>query len=296
MGRSYQERIDGHRPRATALFYTSAVHRGEHVILFLAAGRAYIPTGITSTIRCAGAVRRRCTEKRRSGALERIMPPASSNIEELHLKKECFVSMDKLTVVIASARRLTTFSYDLCSPLVADDDELEQMLGSKKLSDILHCQRFSLESLQLTTHFSQTTLPLAIRFQRLGAFQSLRQLYCPIMSVHCNHSDMSTTFMDMFPSSLDTLHLTVPPYLSGDTCKRSVEHLVKNYPVLAPALRELRVSPWSYHNWKRCESLCSKLGLAFKTDKPPVQDWVLLRHASRNQYVSSSDSSDECYI
>lgn len=230
------------------------------------------------------------------GALERIMPPASSNIEELHLKKECFVSMDKLTVVIASARRLTTFSYDLCSPLVADDDELEQMLGSKKLSDILHCQRFSLESLQLTTHFSQTTLPLAIRFQRLGAFQSLRQLYCPIMSVHCNHSDMSTTFMDMFPSSLDTLHLTVPPYLSGDTCKRSVEHLVKNYPVLAPALRELRVSPWSYHNWKRCESLCSKLGLAFKTDKPPVQDWVLLRHASRNQYVSSSDSSDECYI
>ncbi|KAH9862903.1 hypothetical protein J1614_010996 [Plenodomus biglobosus] len=226
-------------------------------------------------------------------ALQRVMPPRSNNIEELYLKEECFISTEKLAVVLASPRGLKTFLYDLSTTHFADEDEFEQKLGSDNLSGVLSCQKDTLESFQLTTHLRQANLPTTIRFYGLGEFQSLQNLHCPFMSVCRINSDTSTAFVQMFPSSLERLHLTIPPFSLGDSCELSIEYLAKHYSALAPALRELHVSPWSSHNWKQCESLCSEIGLSFKTDKPPMEDWASTWGTSRMHYASSSGSSGE---
>ncbi|KAF2848507.1 hypothetical protein T440DRAFT_470119 [Plenodomus tracheiphilus IPT5] len=221
------------------------------------------------------------------------MPPGSNNIEEFHFKKECFVSSEILATVLASPRRLKTFTYDLSAAHLVDEDNLEQELGSMNLSIVLGCQEESLEYLSFTTSLPHVTLPRVLRFHGLRGFQSLRDLHCPYESVSQNDPEICTAFVDMFPSSLETLHLKITLLSPGEARGRCVEHLAKNCPSIAPALRELRVSPWSYYDWQECENLCSKSGLIFQADKMPDDEWVPHQRASSTHYASSSHSSDE---
>lgn len=225
-------------------------------------------------------------------ALQRSMPITSNNIEEFRLEDECFISMEKLAVVLQSSRRLKSFSYDLSPAHLENEDSAEEQLGPTTFSAVLYPHREFLESLRLTTSIPEERFPGVLHLkQGLGKFQSLRHLTCPLIAINKGDADVANAFSETFPPSLETLHMAFPWLTPGDIRIRYIEQLASHHDILAPALKVLHVSPRNPADWQRCESLCLKSGLEFKVDKAP-RYWNM-SWGFDTDFSSSSCSSDE---
>jgi hypothetical protein len=147
--------------------------------------------------------------------LQHIIPPRYNNLEEIRLEDSA-VQIDALGVLIASARSLKTFRYEMALgmvPAVMDAD----IEGKITFDTALSCQKTSLESVSFLVDLNMAPYyPRTLNLHEgLQDFTTLKHLRCALSCIADRRSSHEAIPFDKLPRSLTTLHLIVDEVARG---------------------------------------------------------------------------------
>lgn len=156
--------------------------------------------------------------------LERAIPPACSNIEELTLE-ECFINSDNLLALSRSMVGLKRFRYEIDPEL-----QLPADTGSVLIS-VLEQHAKSLEELHIhVMHVDPVVeedegVNALYMHGGLKSFAALRRVDCPLSSVVDMRPGASADLLEELPPSLTTLYITIRPCTKEHEYMRALEQL-----------------------------------------------------------------------
>jgi len=234
--------------------------------------------------------------------LQHIIPSRCNNLEELHLTRS-FVQNDVLGVMVASARKLKVFKYEVMLDKV--DYELEdQDVDCTKIDTALRCQKQSLQTLSFASD-ADSERPFRDPFtlgEGLQDFDALTHLSCPLGSIVDRRHVSSESLADRLPQSLIALNVIIR-YYSDDLDKAAMpvlEHLAETYAYQPPPhLKELRItveSPygWCTYDWARIIKPLSQTGIEVVIEEEEEDRWEDDDNYDRlSEGTTSTESSDE---
>ncbi|KAI4660092.1 uncharacterized protein J4E79_005895 [Alternaria viburni] len=227
--------------------------------------------------------------------LQRLIPKACNDLEELDLEST-YYTPPLLEVLVSSSRCLKSIKYETESELHLAERPPENGQLYKTLSEVLLCQKASLETLwvccdPITEHDTKRSVHLR---DNLKGFASLKHLSCPL-GMLLNHDD--DNFVERLPSSLLTFRTPVRNHTEDKQCLEALRDVVTSYREHVPDLEEVRVvapeaATWFTYDWEPLVKLFSaETGISFvvepgDTDDDAFEDWD-------DHETDSSDSSDE---
>jgi hypothetical protein len=195
--------------------------------------------------------------------LQYIIPQGCNSLEELHVEHG-FLQNDILRVVLASARSLKAFSYDLLVDSLQYYIE-EEDLGSTTLMAALRCQQTTLESLSFTNDpdaeerlYSVTNL-----FEGLKEFSAMKHLSCSLGSMLDENEREDMTLAEKLPPSLTTFRATMDT--SSENQIRGLEQLASYSFTHIPLLSQVRIESellFTY-DWSRLVAAYSRTDINF---------------------------------
>jgi hypothetical protein len=222
--------------------------------------------------------------------LQRLIPSACSNLEELDL--ECVrYTWQVLEVLVSSSRCLRSLKYE------AYVDQLDQLDEDRSWSlyKVLLCQKASLETLDV---FCDSMVEYSTRRRihlrdSLRGFTSLKHLSCPLGMIM---NDVTDTFVERLPSSLLTLRTPIRRHTEDQEYVEALKEVANYYQTHLPKLEEVRVvapeaASWFTYEWESMVQLYSaKPGISFVVEHgdedDAFSDWD-------EDASDSSHSSDE---
>lgn len=232
-------------------------------------------------------------DERSALKLQRLIPRACNNLEELDL--ECtYYTKFHLEVLLSSPRHLKTFRYD-----VSLDHLPERPISNgdrvKTLCEVLDRQKASLETLHVfcdSIAEERTRSGIHLR-DGLEDFVSLKQLSCPLGMIM---SGVSDTFVERLPASLLTFRTPVRPSTNDQRYLKALDHVAFCHRTYVPQLKEVRVVVPQFassliYDWQRLVELFSvETGVSFIVEQEDEDldfgDW-------KDGSTDSSRSSDE---
>ncbi|KAF1937465.1 hypothetical protein EJ02DRAFT_55536 [Clathrospora elynae] len=229
-------------------------------------------------------------KERKVSELQRLIPPACNNLEELNLE-HTFYSMGVLGVLLASPRQLKSFRYDVTLDHL-DEPHTSTEVGDANLSTVLHQQEGSVENLEIfcDAQVEEKTRGRIHLHDSLKGFTSLQCLTCPLSTLTSGSS-----FVERLPPSLLNFRTTIRRCTGDQECLGALEHVAAHYRTHVPLLKEIRIvapqSTMDTHDWKRLIMSFSETSITFVVEKEEEyggfsDDW-------RDDSSDSSRSSDE---
>jgi len=199
--------------------------------------------------------------------LKRLLPQASSNLENLYLKGN-FYPESILNIFLASPRQLKYFEYHPTS--VNDEYTDPQDETPVSLCQVLTHQKKSLQTVdvyQVDPEYELAELEIHLH-DSLEEFSALRCLTCPLGMIASSDSD---TFVERLPSSLLTFRTHIREFMDDGDCIGALEHMVANHQSHTPQLQEIivyipHVLMYQLHHLKRSIEISSTVGLSFKVE------------------------------
>ncbi|KAI4673062.1 uncharacterized protein J4E78_001567 [Alternaria triticimaculans] len=227
--------------------------------------------------------------------LQRLIPRACNDLEELDLEST-YYTPPLLEVLVSSSRCLKSIKYETESELHLAERPPENGQRYKTLSEVLLCQKASLETLWVCCDpvtEDDTKRNVHLR-DNLKDFASLKHLSCPL-GMLLNHDD--DNFVERLPSSLLTFRTPVRNHTEDQQCLEALRDVVTSYREHVPDLEEVRaVAPeaatWFTYDWEPLVKFFSaETGISFvvepgDTDDDAFSDWD-------GNETDSSQSSDE---
>lgn len=227
--------------------------------------------------------------------LQRLIPKACNDLEELDLESTYYNS-SLLEVMVSSSRCLKSIKYEADSEFHLSERPLPNGEPYKTLSEVLLCQKASLESLRVCCDpivEDETERSVHLR-DNLEGFASLKHLSCPL-GMLLNHD--TDNFVERLPSSLLTLRTLVRRHTEDQQCLEALREVATSYRKYVPKLEEVRVvapeaASWFTYDWEPFVKLfLAGTGISFvvepgDTEDDAFSDWD-------GHETDSSRSSDE---
>ncbi|KAH7092594.1 hypothetical protein FB567DRAFT_435770 [Paraphoma chrysanthemicola] len=148
-------------------------------------------------------------------ALQKRIPARCNDLDEIILDL-CFIYMDFLEVLIASARGLTSLQYGVNADLVyypeRDEYDARYTKENSSLIEKLACQKSTLESFSLACENDGEGWPRDCLELEAGLrdFPALKHIHCPLGNIANTQPLLPPTpFAHRLPSTLQTLDLVV---------------------------------------------------------------------------------------
>jgi hypothetical protein len=177
--------------------------------------------------------------------LQHAIPQRCSNLEEIHLE-DSVLQIDILGVLIAAARSLRTFRYQMALNSVPATVQYNCITGSHTLATVLQSQRSSLESLFFTTDIDpEPNFPGTFNLhQGLRDFTALKYLSCAFGSIVDHSMNSLATPFENLTRSLTTLHLFLDDdeFVGDKDALTIMEHAAHEFATDLPLVRKLRLT------------------------------------------------------
>jgi phage gp46-like protein len=225
--------------------------------------------------------------------LQRLIPPACNNLEELDLERTYF-SMLSLEVLLSSSRCLKSFKYDVSFDYLLHRETPDEDCRNT-LSEVLGSLKVSLEALDVFCDpiVDERNRRVVHLRDGLKAFVALKQLSCPLGMIMDGCTD---TFAERLPSSLLTFQTPVRRFTEDQHCLDALKDVAFCYRKHVPRLEEVRViaprsASWFRYDWEPLVQLFSaETSISFlvqhEDDDEDFGDW-------QDDSTESSRSSDE---
>jgi hypothetical protein len=233
--------------------------------------------------------------------LQHIIPQRCNNLDELHLERS-LLEIDILQVVLASARNLKVFVYDI-SIDNTQWDLVEEDSGTTNLLTALKCQSTSLERFSLPFHGylndyigSKTSC-----FKELKDFSAMKHLTCPIASIVDVDNYQGMALSEKLPPSLESFHAIIhmPPLDShAKNIALALEQLAADSAKHMALLNEVHIESrfGTSCDWSRAVEAFSRTIIDFAVKQDDQDDSPLYSPSSdihRPPSETESESSGE---
>jgi hypothetical protein len=220
-----------------------------------------------------------CGHGHRIPALQRLIPAACNNIEDFQLEQS-FLNMDMLGILLASARKLKVFSYEVAADNIPQGLDPQHLMGTMRFSHVLIHQEASLERLHLSCDYIAErelcrTLHLLGGLQRLKA---LEHLDCPFSTILETPSGTLFAFVQEMPPSLQSFRTSIGHVSEPKDCLSAFAQIAANQRTSLHPLREIRInmaSPegWQDYDWEPIVKLFSTTDVKFIVEREEKSEW-----------------------
>jgi hypothetical protein len=230
-----------------------------------------------------------------------IIPQRCNNLEELHLERSR-LEIDILQVVLASARSLKVFVYDILIDEIQWDFERKGS-GTTNVVTALKCQSTSLErfSLPFYGYLNDYIGRKTSCFEELKDFSAMKHLTCPIASIVDVDSYQEMALFEKLPPSLESFHANIhmtPLDSDAKNIALALEQLAadsaKHMPLLNVVHIESRLG--TSYDWSRAVEAFSRTSIDFAVKQDYQDESPLYSPNSdihRPPYETESESSGE---
>lgn len=224
--------------------------------------------------------------------LQRLIPRASNNIEDLHLELY-FLQMEVLDVLLASPRRLKSFKYHTAFDDVLQGVDVIEAVGTLRLSTVLRRHKNSLESLHIAcdTRFEPQICRVLKLYDVLPDLTSLESLSAPLYSLVDADLEALATATELLPKSILSLRIDVQKHEPMKRLTDILEQLALHHRADDFKLQKLQVNlplrfGWSRSTENRYRDIFSATNIEFLVVQEQEATWD-------DDSSDSSCSSDE---